>query len=649
MQLGAKPADYLVIGFYLLFMVGIGFYFSRFMKGGKDFFVGGNMIPWWISGVSLYMTMFSAWTFTGAASFTYHTGWFGLLYFATWPVAFLIGFLLSARRWRRSRITSPVEYVRTRFNRSTHLFLSVMMALGMLYWPAHHLASLAKICAPALFPNSMLAVNAMIIVTGIVILIYTYAGGLWAVCITDVVQFLILFVVCLVLLPVIFLAGDLTSPADFLSHIPALQFRHVLPDKTVYDQWYLLGLIAANIFGYSVGEKAQRYYSVRDETAARRVGWLTFGLFLTGPLLFGLPPLVGKYLWPQMEMLQQIFGVTKPDETIFIAVVMRYLPAGVVGIFLSAMMAASMSSMSGIWNTVSSIVSVDIYKNLFKPAATEKETLRVGRITVLVFAVVAMAIALIIINSRYGIFSVTNIFFGLTSVPLAIPLVLGILSRKISRWSAMASILAGTFVAAGARFILHFTLGLQFLVTVAFTLLFIFILTPLGKLYRQHRAATMIICIVLGIGIWSGSLVFSMNPQFSFASLSASPGKQGVGLLTSAHFWNMMLAVACAMLAYGFASLAAREMDTPDSAPTEFFAQLDTPIDVQKEVIAAGAKETNTFPLVGSITMIFSAIPLLVLMFPEARKKVVVNLAISGILLAIGLLMMLSQKMNNHS
>ncbi|MDZ7263588.1 MAG: hypothetical protein ONB16_03320 [candidate division KSB1 bacterium] len=648
MQLGAQAEDYLVIGFYLLFMVGIGFYFSRFMKGGKDFFVGGNMIPWWVSGVSLYMTMFSAWTFTGAASFTYHTGWFGLLYFGTWPVAFFFGFQMSARRWRRTRITSPVEYLHVRFNRPTHLFLSVMMALGMLYWPAHHLASLAKICAPALFPNSMVAVDAMIIVTGIVILIYTYAGGLWAVCVTDVVQFLILFVVCLVLLPVIFLSGDIASPAEFVARIPALQLRHVLPDKTVYDQWYLLGLIAANIFGYSVGEKAQRYYSVRDEAAAMRVGWLTFGLFLTGPLLFGLPPLIGKYLWPQVEMLQQIFGVTKPDETIFIAVVMHYLPAGVVGIFLSAMMAASMSSMSGIWNTVSSIVSVDIYKNLFKPHATEKETLRVGRITVFVFAMIAMAIALIIIHSRYGIFSVTNIFFGLTSVPIAIPLVLGILNRRISRWSAMASILAGTFVASGARFILHFTLGFQFLVTVGFTLLFIFILTPLGKLYRHHRLATLMTCILLGIFIWSGSIIFSMNPQLSFTSLRSIGVGIGVNLLASAHFWNLVLALACSMLAYGFASLAAREMTTPHSAPTEFFAKMDKPIDVEKEVIAAGAKETNIFPLVGGITMIFSAISLLMLIFPDARKKVAVNLAISGILFVIGLLMMLSKKMNRQ-
>ncbi len=65
MNFGLPAIDYIVIGVYLVIMFGVGFYFSRFMKGGKDFFVRGDLIPWWIAGVSLYMTLFSGWTFTG--------------------------------------------------------------------------------------------------------------------------------------------------------------------------------------------------------------------------------------------------------------------------------------------------------------------------------------------------------------------------------------------------------------------------------------------------------------------------------------------------------------------------------------------------------------------------------------------------------
>ncbi len=66
--------DYVVIGLYFLFMLGIGLYFMKINKGAKEYFAGGSMIPWWVSGMTLYMANFSAWTFTGAAGFAYSHG-----------------------------------------------------------------------------------------------------------------------------------------------------------------------------------------------------------------------------------------------------------------------------------------------------------------------------------------------------------------------------------------------------------------------------------------------------------------------------------------------------------------------------------------------------------------------------------------------
>jgi len=643
MNFGLPAVDYLVIAVYLLLMLGIGFYFTRLMKGGKDFFIGGNLIPWWASGISLYMTMFSAWTFTGGASFVYHTGWFGVLYFATWSISFFIGFILSAKRWRRTRITSPVEYIETRFNKPTHLFFSLYLALAMLYWPAHHLASLSKICAPAMFPGSMTAIDVMIVVVGITIMLYTFLGGLWAVCVTDVVQFLILIVVCVALLPAIFLSGSFMSVGEFLQRLPPLTFHHVLPDTTLYDQWYLIGLIVANIFGNAVGDKAQRYYSVRDEKAAMKVGWLAFALFLTAPLLFGIPPLVGKVLWPSISMLDYFSGVTKPEENIFIAVVLRYMPAGIVGFFLSAMLAASMSSMSGVWNTVSSIVSVDLYKNRFKPTANEKETLLVGRISVSVFACIAILLALIIIHSDYGVFSFSNIFFGLTGVPSAIPMLLGIMTRKISRWSAMASVIAGVLMASLARFVLQYSLGQQFLITVAITLLFIVLSNPLGRLYKARRSWALGWCLVLSAGLYLFCLYANNNPNLSPATLTSTLLSGGTEFLLSAHFWLILAAIAYLGLGSLFAPLFARDLTASPDELTAFFQKLERPVDVAREVGSAEARESNIFPLVGWISVGLSGLTLLILIPPGARSNIGVNLGISGLLFVIGLGMILSK------
>ena len=643
MSLGLPAIDYIVILVYLVLMLGIGFYLSRFMKGGKDFFVGGNLIPWWVAGVSLYMTLFSAWTFTGAASFTYNTGWFGILYLLTWPLTFFIGFQLSARRWRRTRITSPVEYIQSRFNRTTHFFITILFTLISIYWPAHHLASLAKICAPTLFPNSMAAIDIMIIVTGIIILIYTFSGGFWAVCVTDVIQFLILFSIIVVLIPTAFLSKELGSIGDFLQKIPPLKLTHVIRGSTKYDIWYLIGIPTAFLFSYMSGTNAQRYYSVRDEKDAQKVGWLAFGLLLLGPVLFGLPPLIGKVLWPDITMLEYFSQITKPDENIYIAVVMRYMPAGLIGIFLSAMMAASMSAMDSAWNAISAIVSIDIYKTLFRPKATEKDVLFVGRLTTILLSLITIAIALAIIHSKYGVFTVTNIIFGLTGVPVSIPLVLGIMNRKMSRWSAISSIIAGTLVASLAKFALGYSLGHQYIFTVFITLMFIYLSHPLGKLYRKNRKQALAFNVMLGIILWVYFIFANTNPNLSWSALGRVWHSNFIEILGSSYFWVTISAVVLAALSHSFTKVYAKDQLDDRAELEAFFKKMDTPIDVEKEVLSRGAKEVNVFPLVGMVAIFISAVSFLLLLIPSSRTNIGINIAFSGILFVFGLIMFISK------
>jgi Na+/proline symporter len=616
-----RQVDLTVIVIYLALMLGIGLAFSRFMKGGKEFFIGGNHIPWWAAGISLYMTTFSAWMFTGAASFVYNTGWFGILFFVVKPLGFLAGFLLSARRWRRSRVTSPVEYVRTRYNRPTHLFLSIMMILSMMYWPGHHLASLAKICAPTLFPNMPAAIDIMIIVAGLFILIYTISGGFWAVCVTDVVQFVILFAICLVLIPVIFISGDVGSPVAFIQALPALEFNHVVRGNTVYNEYYLIGFMVAGVFGNMVGDKAQRFYSVRDEKAAMKVGWLGFGLFLTSPVLFGIPPLVGLVLFPDLSELAYFSNITKPDENIFIAVVMKYLPVGMVGIFLSAMMAASMSALDSVWNTVSSIVSVDLYKGIIKRDATEKQVLLVGRLTIVVLSVIAVVMALLIIHSDLGLFTISNIVLGLFGIPVTIPMVAGLWSRNISRWSAIASIAASVFTATSIRFYFGYSLGVQYLVTIAVALIFLYTSNPLGRLYIKSRNGA------IAIGALSGLAAFWM-----VSLLGELAGRQGL-------FWPVAAGLVVAGLLTGFSALYARDLQQDQTTVDRFFEKLATPVDTASELEAEGADVASSYSLVGLVTMIMGGLCLVILPLAESALDVGATLGISVLLIVFGAVM----------
>ena len=569
-------SDYLVVILYLVAVLAGGFWFARFTKTGRDFFVGGNRIPWWAAGISLYMTTFSAWMFTGAASFVYNTSWFGVLFLLVKPFGFLAGFLLAAVRWRRSRLTSPVEYVEERFNHTTRLVLSVLLVLSMMYWPGHHLASLAKIAAPALLPDNPWAVDGLILFFGLVVLLYTVAGGIWAVSITDVLQFLVLFSVCTVLIIAIVASGEMGSWSEFLAAAPPLEFTHTIRQDTVYTHWYLVGFLISGMFGNVVGDKAQRFFIVRDDRAARMTGWLAFGLFLTSPLLFGLPPLVGRILWPDVAQLAAFAGTSKPDESIFIAVVMHYLPAGVVGLFLAAMIAASMSALDSVWNTVSAVVSVDLYKGQLRPGATDKELLWVGRVTVMILAVAAVTMALVIVHSSIGIFTFSNMVLGLIAIPVTVPLFIGLVSRRPLTWSAIPSITSGILIAAVTRLELNWALGPQYLAVVLVALVPLFSSRPLGKLYARRPSLARAAVVGIAGATWS-----------VFALIHAPTISPGAGIEAAGALWLPTSIAVIALLTIGFLPLYARDVLTPPVPLGRFLARLRRPVDAEAEVGSA--------------------------------------------------------------
>jgi hypothetical protein len=376
--------------------------------------------------------------------------------------------------------------------------------------------------------------------------------------------------------------------------------------------------MVAGVFGNMVGDKAQRFYSVRDEKAAMKVGWLGFGLFLTSPILFGIPPLVGLVLFPDLSELAYFSEITKPDENIFIAVVMKYLPVGMVGIFLSAMMAASMSALDSVWNTVSSIVSVDLYKGIIKRDATEKQVLLVGRLTIVALSVIAVVMALLIIHSDLGLFTISNIVLGLFGIPVTIPMVAGLWSRNISRWSAIASIAASVFTATAIRFHFGYSLGVQYLVTIGVGLLFLYTSYPLGRLFIKSRAATVI------VGLLGGLASFALASE-----LGQMAGKQGL-------VWPLGAGLVVAGILIGFSALYARDLDQDQSEVDQFFEKLATPVDTATELEAEGADVASSYSLVGLVTMIMGALCLIILPLAETALDVGATIGISFLLIVFG-------------
>ncbi|MGQ9853876.1 MAG: sodium:solute symporter family transporter [Candidatus Oleimicrobiaceae bacterium] len=618
-----SSSDYYALLFYGLLLVGIGVYFSRFMKGAKEFFAGGNMIPWWVSGVSLYMGNFTAWTFTGAAGFVYHTGLFGVIYFLTWSVAFFIGYRITAARWRRARVVSPVEYTTTRYNAPTRQLVGYVMVLSGLLSRGITLTAVSKIIASTVG----VPIEWVIVAAGVVILLYTMLGGLWAVTIADVVQFLILLAVSAVVMPLsLQLVGGLGA---LVAKLPPLQLSHAYSGLE-YDIHYLVAITLFNIINANWAP-AQRYYSVKDEKEAKKVGLLGSMLFLTVPLLFGVPPLVASILWPDLGKAPFFVDQFKPEDLVFVGIVLQTLPKGLIGFFLVAMFAATLSTINAGYNLDSSVISRDLYAGLINRRASDRQVLLVGRLATVFLGLVTMITAIIYAKSSLGIFNLMVVFLSLFYMPLAIPLAFGLVFKSLPRWSAANAVVLGTLTSAVTRFVLHWPVGFQLYATIGVTFAALFLARPLARLHQRNAAVSALVAI-----LWVGLMAAGV--------LSATP--------VSKESSALVLLAACAFAAalYWFVVLFARETIEDRREVESFFARLDTPVDVQREVYGAGKRIASSFPLVGRLAFAVGVVVFLQMLDPVCRDALPVRLAVGGMLVGTGaLFVFLDKRSERHS
>ncbi|HEX5245315.1 MAG TPA: hypothetical protein VFW23_18785, partial [Tepidisphaeraceae bacterium] len=190
-----NSVDYAVIALYALLMVLVGIYVVRFNRGAAEYFRGGSRVPWLVAGLSCFMSGFSAWTFTGAAGVAYRAGIAATGLYIGNALSFLLGYFIFAKLWRRSRITTVMEYLSGRFNLATHQTFSWTTIAFQLFTSASTLYGLSLFVSSACgFPVTWTIVGA-----GALIIFYCVLGGLWAVVVSDFLQASILMPFCLVL------------------------------------------------------------------------------------------------------------------------------------------------------------------------------------------------------------------------------------------------------------------------------------------------------------------------------------------------------------------------------------------------------------------------------------------------------------------
>lgn len=444
MRSAIQTVDYIVLICYLLLMAGVGAYFMKYMRVGSDFLKGGNRIEWWVAGMASFMSGFSVWTFTGGAGFAYRQGVIGVFLLGLAVPAFVFGFFIFAERWRRSRVTTVVEYIRGRFGEGTHKTFSWMTGPSQLMFAAVRLFALSSFMSVALG----LRVEYLIVICGLVILAYTVLGGYWAVCFTDMFQFMFLFPVACLL--AILSLSNVGGWGSFVHQTPAGFFNPFIGE---YGWLFLLSYTVSQTTGYNNFANAQRYFCAPTERDAKKIALLCIVLFTIGSFIFYLPPLVARVAMPELGNMAN--GLKQPSEAAYIAMGLRVLPPGLVGVLLAAMLASSMANLSAANHVVTGIFAKDLYQGYLRPEASDRHMLVASRVASLFVGLFMIGVALIFAQGASGIFTLLFILESIFLIPLGLPLLYGMLVKRGPWWSAICAYVVGATTSLFVNFYLN--------------------------------------------------------------------------------------------------------------------------------------------------------------------------------------------------
>jgi len=409
---------------YILAMLIVGLYASKKIKSATDFIVAGKNLSLPFCTATLAATWFGGGICIGAASAAYKGGFLSVIAdpFGAALCLFLAG-LFYVRILRRMGIMTIASFFGSRYDNKSSLLASLCTIPAYIGWVASLMVAFGRILQSLTDIDPSIS----IIIAGVVVIIYTVGGGMWAVTLTDLIQITILVLGLLILTPI--LLNDMGGWTSLSEKIPADRF-HLYPhvsDPSIWlayvRDWLVIGL--GNLAGQDL---IQRSLSSKDEKIAYRSAYLAGTLYVTIGLIPVFLGLAGSIIFPNLS---------NPD-LIMMKMALTYLPDIAIILFTGALVSALLSSADSALLAPASVIGWDLLRYL-KPNARDKTTVRISRISVIVCGLVSILLAL-----QSG--SVYDLMVNSWSVLLAtlfVPLTAGLWWSKANNAGCLASIVIG--------------------------------------------------------------------------------------------------------------------------------------------------------------------------------------------------------------
>lgn len=435
--------DLSVLVIYLIVVVGLGIWLAKRSNTTEGFMAAGGALPGWAVGLSIFGTFVSSISFLANPGKSFAANWNPFVFGLSLPIAAWIATRYFVPFFRKTGEISAYTHLEERFGAWARIYAVICYLLTQM----GRVGTILYLVALALAPLTGWSVTTIIIVTGILVTVYTLIGGIEAVIWTDVVQSIVLTVGIFLCLGVIFTgmpegAGQVFEIAQASDKFSLGSFGATLNEPTF---WVILvfGLFI-NLQNFGIDQSyVQRYATADSEEAAKKSVWLGALLYIP---ISGLLFLVGTGLFAfygaQPELLPE--AGLKSDE-IFPYFISTELPVGITGLLIAAVLAAAMSSVDSSLNGSATLTWCDLVKRFSKKVPSEKVGMKVLQFATIGYGIIGTGAALAMIGVKSALdnwWKISGIFSG----GILGLFLLGLIVRQAKNTAAAIAVTVGVLV-----------------------------------------------------------------------------------------------------------------------------------------------------------------------------------------------------------
>ncbi|MEL6676821.1 MAG: sodium:solute symporter family protein [Bacteroidota bacterium] len=407
--------DWSIIGIYFLFVLAVGLWVSRQSRSSvADYFLSGRNMSWWLLGVSMVATTFSADTPNLVTDLVRQKGVAGNWGWWAFLLTGMLTVFVYAKLWRRSQVLTDIEFYELRYSGKPAAFLRGFRALylGLVF---NVLVMGAVSLAAIKFGEIVLGWEGWktLLIAGSITLAYSTFGGLKAVIITDFVQFILAMIGSIWACIYILNLPEVGSLDALLTHENVADKISILPnldDPAIWIPVLLVPLAVQWWASYYPGAEpggggyiAQRMFSAKDEKNAIGATLLfNAAHYALRPWPWILIALASLVVFPELSDIQEVFPALSEDKLghdVAYPAMLTKLPSGLLGLVAASLIAAFMSTMSTQLNLGASYLVNDFYQRFINPEADQKTLVRMGQLFTLVSAMLGLGLGLVLTDA----------------------------------------------------------------------------------------------------------------------------------------------------------------------------------------------------------------------------------------------------------